>query len=101
MWTLNVSVAALVSVELESRKIVMVSCWSKIHGVNLVKNVSNPNQNKLTAYAEDGNGIWQNTYRHPPLIGLVSDHQQVMNFFIVHLKVAHLHMTLDLEQINK
>lgn len=35
-------------------------------------------------------------YRHASLVGLLSGHQQVMDLLVVHFKVAHLHVTLDL-----
>lgn len=42
----------------------------------------------------------QTTYRHPPLVWLISGHQQVMDLLVVHFKVAHLYMTFDLKYDN-
>lgn len=40
------------------------------------------------------------TYRHPPLVWLISGHQQVMDLLIVDFEEAHLYMTFDLKYNN-
>lgn len=42
----------------------------------------------------------QTTHRHPPLVWLISGHQQVMDLLVVRFKVAHLYMTFDLKYNN-
>lgn len=42
--------------------------------------------------------LWlQTTHWHPPLVGLISGHQEIVDLFIVHFKVAHLHMAINLK----